>query len=108
MADRTHFARFLGMRVSQIPNQTDALLDPKASLLEYAAASNNRELREDLVREIDGHKKIGPDYNGRLTEFLHKNWRVVNALPHSPSLNRAWNALNTFRPIYTKMSNHLS
>jgi hypothetical protein len=100
MADREPFADFLGISRHLIPEQIDTVRDPKALLLELASRSRNRRLRDDIVPRPGDKRKIGPDYNGRLGEFIQSSWRAKVANAHSASLAKAWNMLLAFHPIY--------
>ena len=100
MADRQRFSEFLGISMDQVPEQTDAVLDPKELLLKLASKSRYRRLRDDIVPRPGDRRKIGPDYNGRLGEFIHSSWRANIAYAHSASLARAWKMLIAFHPIY--------
>lgn len=100
MADRERFADFLGIAKNSIPEQTDTISDPKELLLQLASKSRNRRLRDDIVPRPGDKRKIGPDYNGRLGEFIHSSWRAKVACSHSASFARAWKILSAFHPIY--------
>jgi hypothetical protein len=100
MADRERFADFLGISRSLIPEQTDTVPDPKKLLLQLASKSRNHRLRDDIVPRPGDKRKIGPDYNGRLGDFIHSSWRANVAYAHSASLAKAWNILIAFHPIY--------
>jgi hypothetical protein len=100
MADRERFADFLGVSKNLIPDQIDIIPDPKKLLLQLASKSRNRDLRNDIVPRPGDKRKIGPDYNGRLGEFVQSSWRANVAYAHSPSLARAWKTLIAFHPIY--------
>ncbi len=100
MADRERFADFLGISKSLIPEQVDTVPDPKELLLKLASKSRNRSLRDDIVPRLGEKRKIGPDYNGRLGDFVRSSWRANVACSHSASLKRAWKTLISFHPIY--------
>lgn len=102
MADRERFADFLGVSKSLIPDQLDTVPDPKKLLLQIAAKSRNRDLRNDIVPRPGDKRKIGPDYNGRLGEFVQSSWRADVAYAHSSSLARTWKILGAFHPIFKK------
>lgn len=106
MADRKAFAEFLGVSISKIPSQTDDIPNPKEFLLNLAKGSRKRSLRDDLVPLPGDHRKTGPDYNGRLAEFLHSgSWRASVAESNSPSLARTRKKLLEFHPVFpTKKS----
>lgn len=105
MADRENFAAFLGVSRHLIPDQTDNIPDPKKLLLELASKCRNRDLRNDIVPRPGDKRNIGPDYNGRLGEFVQSSWRAQSAYAHSSSLARAWKTLVGFHPIYKKVNN---
>ncbi len=100
MADRERFSEFLGIPTNLIPEQIDGILDPKELLLKLASKCRNRQLRDDIVPRLGDKRKIGPDYNGRLGEFVQSRWRANVAYAHSASLARAWKKLVGFHPIY--------
>jgi len=100
MADRDRFAEFFGLAKNLIPDQTDTIPDPKAHLLKIVSKSRKRSLREDIIPRPGDRRKVGPDYNGRLGEFIQSRWRAEVAISHSSSLARAWNALVVFQPMY--------
>lgn len=99
MADRDAFANFLGISINKIPSQTDDILDPKKFLLNLAKSSRKKDLREDLVPHPEDRRQIGPDYNGRLSDFLHTSWQASAAELYSSSLAKTRKALAQFRPI---------
>ncbi len=102
LADRDAIAKFLGVSVQLIPAQTDLIQDPKALLLTLANKSRKRSLRDDLVPRLGDQRRVGPDYNGRLSEFLHSSWRATVAELNSSSLARARRALLSFHPLFPK------
>lgn len=104
MADREAFAEFLGIASHHVPQQPDAIQDPKRALLDLARKSRNRDLRNDLVPRPGDMRVIGPDYNGRLVEFLNSSWRAGRAESSSPSFQRAFLAIKHFQPVMRKPS----
>jgi len=99
MAHRTAFAVFLGIRTDLIPSDPDGLDDPKRTLLDLAAKSRKRELREAMIPAPKSTAKVGPDYNGRLGEFVMMNWGVREAAKNSLSLRKAFRAITSFDPV---------
>ena len=100
MADREAFASFLRIRVQEITSTPELIPDPKEYLIGLARKSKNRLIREDIV-PLDGSLATkGPDYNGRLAEFLLSRWRMQVAVQNSPSLSRAVHVLQNFCPRY--------
>jgi len=100
LADRKAFAAFLGIRKDLVPLNPDDLIDPKKLLIELTRKSRKRELREAIIPPPGSTAKIGPDYNGTLTSFVMDKWDVKEALKQSPSLTRAFVAIQNFQPIY--------
>jgi hypothetical protein len=99
MAHRTAFASFLGLRTDLIPTNPDGLDDPKRTLIDLAGRSRKRELREAIVPAPKSTAKVGPDYNGRLGEFVMMNWDVHEAAKNSLSLGKAFRAIVSFHPF---------
>ena len=100
LADREAFAEFLGIAVTLIPQDADAIADPKQTLINLAKKSRKRTLRKGIVPPSKTTAKIGRDYNGQLIPFVKQIWKVDSAIPHSSSLERAMKALLTFEPNY--------
>jgi hypothetical protein len=100
LADREAFAAFLGIAVTLIPQDADAIADPKQTLINLARKSKNKTLREGIVPNSKTTAKIGRNYNGQLIPFVKQIWKVDSAIPNSSSLERAMKALLTFEPNY--------
>ena len=100
LADRDSIAKFLGIRVIDIPLNPDEIIDPKAVVINLAAKSRKRNVRRAIVPARKSTAKIGPDYNGILSLFVQNDWSVNDAIKHSPSLSRAYEAIKAFEPVY--------
>ena len=100
LADREQFADHFGLAKHLIPEQTDTIADPKQFLLQVVAKCRKRSLRDDIVPRAGDKRRVGPDYNGRLGEFIHARWRAETAILHSTSLKRTWNCLRLFHPVF--------
>lgn len=100
MAHRENFAQFLSVLPKKIPHRPDEILKPKEFLIGLARKSRKRRLREDLVPAPGATSKVGPDYNGRLCEFVQNHWRAEIAAENSPSLARTLRRLREFNPVY--------
>ena len=98
LADREAFACFLGISPRGIPSEVDSIQDPKDTLISLARISPKRDLRNSLVPRTGSTARVGRDYNGRLSEFVHNWWRLGESKQLSPSLLRAANAVGTFKP----------
>jgi len=101
LADRDRFAEFLGIRKTLVPENVDAIDDPKKCLIDLARKSK-RNLREDIVPTKGSTAKQGPDYNGRLISFVEKFWNPYEAMHNSPSLDRTIRAVKNFQPEWDR------
>lgn len=104
MAHRAAFAKFLSIPVHRIPQFTDEISNPKEFLIQLARKSRKYRLREDLIPAPGATSKVGPDYNGRLCEFVQNHWRAEIAAQNSPSLARALKRLREFKPAHQNAS----
>ncbi len=100
LAQRKALARFLGIPENQIPLQPDEIDHPKQFLIRLAAKSRKREIREAIVPAPKSTAFIGPDYNGKLIEFVEREWQAREAAIYSPSLDRAFAAITSFQPVF--------
>jgi len=96
LADRDGFAALASVALKRIPTNPDDLHDPKTVLFEIIKKSRKRELKEDILPRYPGDR-MGPNYNGCLSEFVIKSWDVTRAVKHSPSLKRAFDNLQNFQ-----------
>jgi hypothetical protein len=102
LADRKAFAEFAGIRTDLIPDNVDSLSDPKQFLIGLVRKCRKRDLKNDIVPAKNSTARQGPDYNGRLAQFVLNFWRHREALPHSESLSRAAGKLLSFRPSWVR------
>lgn len=96
LADAEHVAAFLGVRASAVPAEPDDLPNPKLSLVNLAATSRKRAIREDMAPRAGSGRSVGPNYEGRLIEFMTASatpWRPAVAAARSDSLDRCIRAL---------------
>ena len=100
LADQEALARFFGIRRTLLPRKPDEIANAKEALIELARKSRNRELRNDIVPPTGSTRKQGPDYNGRLSEFVQDCWSIERAGANSPSLQQTVRAIQTFEPIW--------
>ena len=98
LADVEGFSHFLGISPSYFPANPEMVDDPKRLLIQLAGKSRKRDVREDIV-PINSNAKIGPNYNGRLMEFVFDGWDINRAKSRSVSLSRAFNNLQNFKYI---------
>lgn len=93
LADREAFSDFARVSVNLIPNDVEAIPDPKACLVSLARRSAVRSIREDLVPVSGSTSKQGPNYNNRLGEYIRTHWRPHVASQSAGSLSRCIAAL---------------
>ena len=99
LADRRGAADFLRVPHHRIPQDTDSIAQPKEFLLGLARKSRSKAIREDLAPRSGSTSRIGPDYNGRISEFVAEGWDVHSACDHSPSLKRSFDRIASFAPV---------
>jgi hypothetical protein len=100
LADRDAFATFFRVDSRQIPEDTDAIKDPKAFLVKLVRGSRQGNLRRDVVPPPGSTSQVGPNYNGCLSSFVGSKWDASRASRHSRSLARAWEATLRFEPTW--------
>ncbi len=100
LAHREALAKFLGIKSDKIPMNVDEIKDPKQCLINLARQSSRSDLRRDIVPPPG--RKQGPDYNGRLAEFVSTYWRPAVAATRSLSLKRTIVALDRFQPVWSR------
>ena len=92
LADHVAMRALIGVK-GVLPAAPDELADPKQSLLKLAKSAP-KQVREDLLKTIDGNLAQGLGYNARLTAWVHSEWSPQRAAERSPSLARARLRLN--------------
>lgn len=98
LADRERMAGFLGVRADEVPEAPAALPDPERALVELAARSRRREIREDMVPRPGSGRTVGPAYTSRVIEFVtdpRRGWRPAVAARSAPSLARCLRRLRS-------------
>lgn len=88
LADRETLADFLGVALSRIEANPEALDDPKATLVNLARRSRRRGIRVDMVPRPESGRSEGPAYTSRLIEYAQGFWRPEIAAQHADSLQR--------------------
>ncbi|MBK9248750.1 MAG: hypothetical protein IPM69_11685 [Ignavibacteria bacterium] len=100
LADIEGLSEFTGVSIHNFPQNPDVLKDPKAELLRIVRKSRIRNIKEDILPK-NNFATIGPNYNGRLGEFVNQTWSQVRAAKRSDSLARAIRALTTFEFLFS-------
>jgi hypothetical protein len=88
LADRGRLARYLRVPISRVPITPEAIEDPKRAVVELAARSHRRDIREDMVPRPGSGRPVGPAYASRLIEFVGTHWNPEVAAGSSDSLRR--------------------
>lgn len=96
LADREGIANYLSVAQKNVPQEPEAEIDPKRTLLNLARRSRRQRLAIELVPAAGSSAPIGPLYNVRLSEFVGTLWNVTSARATSPSLDRALSRLSSF------------
>ena len=90
LADREGIAQWLGIPASVVPRNPESLADPKRSLVQLAARSRNRNMREAIAPvRVLGTNRTGQGYNEVVGGFVAQRWNPETARRNSPSLDRA-------------------
>lgn len=102
LAHRDGIARFFGIQRDLIPLDVEALENPKEVLIGLARKSKRSDIRKDITPPAGSLRTQGPDYNGRLVDFVEKSWDPQQAMRNSPSLSRAMHTLSSFKPAWSR------
>jgi hypothetical protein len=102
LADRESIARFLAVSPNRLPAASEALDNPKETLVKLARRSRRKAIKEDVAPAPGSTARVGPDYNGTLSRFVYERWRPDIAAEKSPSLRRAIDLLEGFVPDWPK------
>lgn len=94
LADREAIAQFLSVSPSRVPADPESESYPKQVVVDLAARSRRRSIREDMVPRPGSGRSVGPAYTSRLIEFVQSPlWRPIIAAERSQSLLRCRNCL---------------
>lgn len=88
LADAEQLAGFLKVSQTLIPKSPDSIEQPVVALLQIAATSKVRYIREQLIPRPESGAKVGPNYNSLMSSFVSEWWRPEVARVSSPSLAR--------------------
>lgn len=102
LADIDGFSNYTGVSKTNFHDKPEELPDPKSYLLQLVRKCRKRDIRQDLLPK-DEFAKVGPNYNGRLAEFVINHWSISRAIKRSDSLQRAYNHLFSFEVSYNQV-----
>ncbi|TAL60668.1 MAG: hypothetical protein EPN85_06820 [Bacteroidetes bacterium] len=100
LADRGGFAAYTGVSIVNIPMKPELEIDPKRTLLNIVRGCGKRKIKEDILPK-NNYAQIGPNYNGRLMEYVQHYWDLNRAIKNSESLQRAVSCLENFQQYLT-------
>ncbi len=89
LADADGIAQFIAITRSKVPENPEALPDPKSALVGLARQSRRRDIRVDMTPREGSGLAVGPAYTSRLIEFVSQHWRPAEAAKRADSLARA-------------------
>jgi hypothetical protein len=99
LADIEGFSKYTGISKVNFPNSPEKIANPKAELINIIKRCRNRNIMEDILPKNE-FASIGPNYNGRLGEFVLKHWNASRAMNRSDSLKRAMQRLSNFNMVF--------
>jgi len=88
LADRDTLAGFMGVTMSHIPLDPEALDDPKQALVNLARRSRRRAIREGMVPRQASGRAVGPLYTSLVNQYVLGSWRPQVAAEYADSLRR--------------------
>lgn len=92
-ADADGFAGEFYVDRHRLPKYPDELNDPKQQVVEICKRSNQSKIRKAMVPRNGSGRKVGPEYDNRMSTFATNQWDPQRAAQRSPSLQRTLAAL---------------
>ncbi|MBN2007898.1 hypothetical protein JW960_00985 [candidate division KSB1 bacterium] len=86
LADREGIANFLSISKDVVPQNPEALHDPKQELINLARRSRRKIRREEIVPQANVSSVVGPGYVAAIEEFVEEYWNIEAAMERAPSL----------------------
>ncbi|MBI3194597.1 MAG: hypothetical protein HYZ34_09060 [Ignavibacteriae bacterium] len=100
LAHREQFSDYFRININMIPSDVENIFDPKQVLMNIVRKSKNRELKEDIIPPAKSIRSHGPNYNGRLIEYVQNYWDPIIAQKNSLSLKKTITLLKVFTPTW--------
>ena len=98
LADRAAIAQFLSVSANKVSQHPETIDKPKEYLISLARNSKSREIRSDIAPASDSSNRKGPNYTGKLIQFVEECWDIGVARNSSKSLQRTFSKLQSFKP----------
>lgn len=89
LADRSGIASFCSIPVARVPDAPESLRDAKRAIVQLAALSGRRGIRDDMVPSPTSGRETGAGYLARMIEFAQSHWSPAKAAAVAPSLSAA-------------------
>ena len=86
MADGETLAEFLGVAKARVPVDVESLGDPKRALVDIAARSRIKKIRDDIVPRPGSGRETGRAYSTRMIQYVETLWRPDFAAESCASL----------------------
>jgi hypothetical protein len=99
LADIEGFSAYTGISKVNFTDNPEAITDPKAELIRLVKRCRKRTIREDILPK-DEYAAVGPNYNGRLCEYVIRYWSISRAMKRSNSLKRTIQHLSVFNQTF--------
>lgn len=96
LADVDGLSAFLGIPVSRLPANPEAVMDPKQILINAARRSRYRRMASEIVPAPGSAAIQGVLYSHHLCRFVNNDWNVIAASGRAPSLARMLKRLQDF------------
>lgn len=98
LADHEAMTAWGGIPSAKLPDDADALTDPKQVLVNLVRRHSPIKLRRFIVPEDGDRRQTSPGYNEALTMLIVDYWNPDRAEQHSASLRSARSRLAAWRP----------
>ena len=89
LADTHNISDFLKIPINKIPENVEAVTNPKQALVNLARSSKNSSVRDALVPHGASSASVGSGYNNLMTLFVSRHWDIDAAASNAASLRRA-------------------
>lgn len=93
LADVDGFADEFYVLRNDLPRFPDELDDPKQRTVDICMRSKQSKVRKAMVPRNGSGRRVGPEYDNRMSIFATKKWDPQRAAQRSPSLQRTVVAL---------------
>lgn len=100
MGDRHSLSKYLSVSEGTIPINPEAIAKPKQKMVWLATRSSRTSIRSEMIPRKNSGISVGPNYGGRLYEFIEHHWNPARAAANCPALSKARTRL---RELHAKL-----